>query len=51
MSIPLLDLRAQNELVRRDIREGLEDLMNRSSFILGSHVSEFEKEVDRKSVV
>lgn len=45
MSIPLLDLRAQNELVRRDIREGLEDLMNRSSFILGSHVSEFEKEV------
>jgi dTDP-4-amino-4,6-dideoxygalactose transaminase len=45
MSVPLLDLRAQNELVRQEIVEGLQDLMNRSSFILGSHVSEFEKEV------
>ena len=45
MPVPLLDLRAQNELVRHEIAEGLQDLMNRSSFILGSHVSEFEKEV------
>ena len=45
MSVPLLDLRAQNELVRQEIVEGLQDLMNRSSFILGSHVAEFEKEV------
>lgn len=45
MSVPLLDLRAQNDLVRQEVIEGLQDLLNRSSFILGSHVAEFEKEV------
>ena len=43
MTIPFVDLRAQHEEVRVDIETAISDIIDKSSFILGNYVSEFEQ--------
>lgn len=43
-NIPFVDLRAQHEQVRAEIEASIKDIIDRSSFIGGSYVSNFEKE-------
>jgi dTDP-4-amino-4,6-dideoxygalactose transaminase len=42
--IPFVDLRAQHEEVRREIEAAFSDIIDRSSFIGGSYVANFERE-------
>jgi dTDP-4-amino-4,6-dideoxygalactose transaminase len=42
--IPFVDLRAQHEEVRREIEAAISDIIDRSSFIGGSYVANFERE-------
>ena len=45
MEIPLLDLKAQYNLIREEIREALARLYERQEFILGTEVEGFEREL------
>ena len=45
MEIPLLDLKAQYNLIREEIREALARLYERQEFILGVEVEGFEREL------
>lgn len=53
--VPFVDLRAQHEEVRAEIDASIEDIINRSSFIGGDYVKNFEREfaeyLDIKEVV
>jgi dTDP-4-amino-4,6-dideoxygalactose transaminase len=42
--VSFVDLRAQHEEVRSDIEAAIQDIINRSSFIGGSYVDQFERE-------
>lgn len=43
-TIPFVDLRAQHEQVRAEIEASIKEIIDRSSFIGGSFVSQFERE-------
>jgi dTDP-4-amino-4,6-dideoxygalactose transaminase len=43
-NIPFVDLRAQHEQVRAEIEASIKDIIDRSSFIGGSYVAQFERE-------
>ena len=43
-AVELVDLHWQSKKVRREVRSAWSEIMKSSGFILGSHVSEFEKE-------
>ncbi len=45
MAVPLLDLRAQYATLREDIRRVMDEVCDAQAFILGSRVSDFEREV------
>lgn len=45
MNVPQLDLRAQYDSIRDEIRVAIDRVMESQYFILGSEVSEFEKEI------
>lgn len=45
MNIPLLDLRAQYELIRDEIQSSINEVLESSQFIIGKNVKEFEKEI------
>ena len=42
--IPFVDLRAQNEEVRAEIEDAINDIINRSCFIGGEYVTNFERQ-------
>ena len=44
LKVPFVDLRAQNEEVRQEIEAAIQDIIDRSSFIGGSYVADFERE-------
>lgn len=44
MTIPFVDLRAQHEEVREEIETAISDIIDKSSFILGKYVAEFEQQ-------
>jgi dTDP-4-amino-4,6-dideoxygalactose transaminase len=44
MRVPFVDLRAQHEEVRDEIENAINDIINRSSFIGGDYVADFERE-------
>jgi dTDP-4-amino-4,6-dideoxygalactose transaminase len=41
--VPFLDLSAQHDVVRADLREAFEDILDSSQFVLGPHVERFER--------
>ena len=43
-TIPFVDLRAQHEQVRAEIEASIKEIIDRSSFIGGSYVAQFERE-------
>lgn len=43
--VPLLDLRAQYETVRQDVRKAVEEVLESQQFIMGPPVAEFERAV------
>ena len=45
MNVPLLDLRAQYDSIRDEIRAAIDRVMESQQFILGSEVSELEQEI------
>ncbi|NLF19619.1 MAG: DegT/DnrJ/EryC1/StrS family aminotransferase, partial [Lentisphaerae bacterium] len=45
MAVPLLDLRAQYATLRDDIRRVMDEVCDAQAFILGTRVSDFEREV------
>lgn len=44
MGIPLVDLGAQHREVEEEVRAGWDEVLSNTSFILGQHVAEFERE-------
>lgn len=42
--IPFVDLRAQHEVIRSEIEAAIKDIIDRSSFIGGSYLDQFEQE-------
>lgn len=44
VQVPFVDLRAQHEEVRSEIESAIKDIIERSSFIGGSYVAEFERQ-------
>ena len=44
MNIPFIDLKKQNDSVRKEIINSIENILDSSSFILGKSVSDFEKD-------
>jgi dTDP-4-amino-4,6-dideoxygalactose transaminase len=45
MKVPLLDLRAQHEALRDQLREAMQTVMDSQQFVLGSEVEKIEKEI------
>ena len=45
MKVPLLDLKAQHDPIRKDILTAIEAMIERSSFILGEEVRRLEERV------
>lgn len=45
MNVPLLDLKAQHEPIRKDLLAAMERVLNQNNFILGREVSELEERV------
>ena len=45
MKVPLLDLKAQHEPIRKDLLAALEQVIDKNNFILGNEVSELEEKV------
>ena len=43
MNVPYLDLRAQNDSIRADLEAAIKEVIDTSSFILGKHIDELEK--------
>lgn len=46
-AIPLVDLKYQHAQIEREIREGFDEVLSDSSFVLGPQVKEFEKNWSR----
>src|SRR3990170_5516259 len=44
IKIPFVDLRAQHDEIRAEINSAIRDIIDRSSFIGGKYVSDFEQE-------
>ena len=44
-SIPLVDLKKQYQSIKTEIDEAIQSVLDSQQFILGSEVSEFEKEI------
>ena len=44
-SIPLVDLKKQYQSIKTEIDEAIQRVLDSQQFILGSEVSEFEKEI------
>jgi len=51
MRIPLVDLAAQHREVEDEVRQGWDEVLGNTSFILGQHVAAFEEEFARFSGV
>ncbi|MEK6802014.1 MAG: DegT/DnrJ/EryC1/StrS family aminotransferase [Nitrospirota bacterium] len=45
MNVPLLDLKAQHEPIRKDLLAAMERVLDQNNFILGREVSELEEQV------
>ncbi|MBP6607105.1 MAG: DegT/DnrJ/EryC1/StrS family aminotransferase, partial [Nitrospira sp.] len=45
MNVPLLDLKAQHEPIRKDLLAAMERVLDQNNFILGREVSELEEKV------
>jgi len=45
--IPLVDLKRQYKTIQKDVRKAIQNVLNRTDFILGEDVYEFEKEFAR----
>ncbi len=45
LSVPLLDLRAQYQTIRKEIRQAVDDVLESQHFILGPSLASFEKQV------
>ena len=45
MKVPLLDLRAQYETIRDEVRAAVDRVFDSQQFILGSEVESFERDV------
>lgn len=45
MNIPLIDLQAQYDSIKTEVKIAVDSVMESQHFIMGSYVKEFEKEV------
>src|SRR5262245_2562073 len=45
MHVPLLDLKAQYNTIRDDVRKAIDDVCEQQHFILGPHVEDLEKQI------
>ena len=45
MAVPLLDLKAQDRLLRDEVRAAVERVLASQQFVLGEEVAAFEREV------
>jgi hypothetical protein len=45
MNVPLLDLQAQYATIREKVQARVDEVFTNQSFVLGSHVSNLEKEI------
>jgi dTDP-4-amino-4,6-dideoxygalactose transaminase len=45
MKVPLLDLKAQHDPIRKDLLAAIEQVLDKNNFILGDEVSELEARI------